>query len=132
MFCAAQVVGRQLPPSCTPHCPATPPPPQVWPAGQLPQESWPPQPSPAGPQERLCCAQVSGTHFGELTQDVRSKSMNSRSFSCGVSVVPLLHSLGNFLSLASLFDASSTWKSLKTTRPQVPAAWPALKGVSNV
>jgi hypothetical protein len=79
----------------------------------------------------FCCAHVSGVHEGGLTQDVRSKSMNSRSFSCGV-IGPAVHSAGNILPFALLFDASSTWKSLKTTRPQVPAVPPAVNGVSNV
>jgi hypothetical protein len=79
----------------------------------------------------FCCAHVSAVHEGGLTHDVRSNSMNSRSFSCGV-IAPAVHSLGKVLPLAWLFEASSTWKSLKTTRPQVPALPPAVNGVSKV
>jgi hypothetical protein len=57
----AQVRGLQTPLSMLPHWPSTPPPPQVWPAGQDPQLSVPPQPSPAGPQPMPSLAQVSGT-----------------------------------------------------------------------
>src|SRR5256885_6275537 len=46
-----------------PHWPGTPPPPHVAGALQLPQFKIPLQPSPAGPQVRLCCAQVSGTQL---------------------------------------------------------------------
>jgi hypothetical protein len=79
----------------------------------------------------FCCPHVSAVHEGGLTHDVRSKSMNSRSFSCGV-IAPAVHSAGKILFFAWLFEASSTWKSLKTTRPQFPALPPAVKGVSNV
>jgi hypothetical protein len=75
-------------------------------------------------------AQVSGVQTGGLTHEVRSKSMNSRSFSCGViepGVVPL-HAVGNVSPVLGSFEASSTWKSLKTPRPHaVPPT-----GVSNV
>jgi hypothetical protein len=33
----------------------------------------------------FCCAHVFGVHVGAETHDVRSKIMNSSSFSCGVS-----------------------------------------------
>lgn len=39
-----------------------PPPPQVWPAGQEPQSSKPPQPSGTGPQSKPGLAQLPGTH----------------------------------------------------------------------
>jgi hypothetical protein len=39
-----------------------PPPPQVWPMGQVPQSSWLPQPSPAGPHEIACWAQLFAVH----------------------------------------------------------------------
>ena len=77
----------------------------------------------------FCCAHVSGVHEGALTHDVRSNSMNSRSFSWGVRA-PAAHSLGKVTFYAP--PEFSTWKSLKTTRPHVPALPPAVKGVSNV
>src|SRR5580700_6584480 len=131
MPCEAHVRGAQLPASGYPHWPATPPPPHVCGDVHDPQLSWPPHPSPAGPQAMFCCAHVSGVHEGGVTHDVRSNSMNSRSFSCGVSA-PAVHSAGKILPVDLLLDASSTWKSLKTTRPHVPALPPAVKGVSNV
>jgi hypothetical protein len=56
----AQVVGTQAE---APQTPGVPPPPQVWGEVQVPQLSWLPQPSPAGPQERFCCAQVRGVQL---------------------------------------------------------------------
>ena len=53
----AQVRGWQVGP---PHIPGVPPPPQVWPAGQLPQFSIPPQPSSLGPHCSFREAQVAG------------------------------------------------------------------------
>ena len=46
----------------TPHTFWFPAPPQVWPAGQLPQASVPPQPSAMEPQSFPCAAQVVGVH----------------------------------------------------------------------
>lgn len=40
----------------------TPPPPQVWPSGQFPHSSVPPQPSGMLPQSFPCAAQVVGVH----------------------------------------------------------------------
>ena len=54
---AAQVVGVQV---LLPQTLGMPPPPQVWPAGQLPHWRRLPQPSPAGPQFTPCAAQVVG------------------------------------------------------------------------
>ena len=57
---------------CTTH-PQTlgvPPPPQVWPAGQLPHWRRPPQPSPAGPQLTPSAAQVVGVHALPQTKGV--------------------------------------------------------------
>ena len=45
-----------------PHTPAVPPPPHVWGAEQVPQSSWLPQPSPAGPQLKPSPTHVTGTH----------------------------------------------------------------------
>jgi len=47
-------------------------------------------------------------------QDARSKSMNSRTFSCGVSGASAPHSFGN---VRPVFVELDTWKSLKRTRP---------------
>src|SRR5690349_15364793 len=44
---------------------ATFPPPHVWPVGQPPQDSVPPQPSGAFPHSALAWAQVFGTHVVE-------------------------------------------------------------------
>ena len=45
-----------------PHTPGVPPPPHPWFAGhESPQSSWPPQPSPTGPQLKPSAAQVVGT-----------------------------------------------------------------------
>src|ERR1019366_1173282 len=126
-----QVCRAQLPPSGYPHWPATPPPPQGCGETQVPQLSCPPHPSPAGAQLTFCCPQVSAVHEGGVMHEVRSNSMNSRSFSWGV-IAPAVHSFGKVFPFDWLFEASSTWKSLKTTRPQVPALPPAVKGVSNV
>src|SRR4051794_39611797 len=61
--------------------------------------------------------QVRGVHIGTsgCTQEVRSKIMNSRIFSCGVSgaALPQLPGKGVVLALAM----ASTWKSEKSTRP---------------
>src|SRR4051812_48451394 len=86
------------------------------PIGQLPQSMTPPQPSPAGPQSNPSCATVCVVHVGMsgVTQDDRSNSMNSSSFSCGV-IAPAGHSAGNVL--PPLAAAFSTWKSENTTRP---------------
>ena len=45
-----------------PHTPGVPPPPQVSGATHAPHWIRLPHPSPAGPQLKLCCWQVSGTH----------------------------------------------------------------------
>src|SRR4051812_16773091 len=55
-----QVRGVQL---VEPHCPATPPAPQDWPAAQVPQFSVPPQPSPVVPQPTLSVAQLIGVQL---------------------------------------------------------------------
>ena len=69
----------------------------------------PPQPSPCTPHLPGKFAQVSGVQVGGLTHEVRSKSMNSSSFSCGVRA-PGEHSAGkNSVLLPPEF---STWKSL--------------------
>jgi hypothetical protein len=60
MFCDAHVTGTHV--FIPPHWPGTPPPPQVWGVGQVPQLARTfPQPSPAGPQSMFCSAHVSGT-----------------------------------------------------------------------
>ncbi len=61
MCCEAHVSGTQAPASTRPHWLETPPPPHV--SGGVHGPHWItlPQPSPAGPQPRFCCAQVSGT-----------------------------------------------------------------------
>jgi hypothetical protein len=64
MFCALHVRGVQLPASGAPHWPGTPPPPHVCGAVQAPQSSWPPQPSPAGPQVMFCCWHDCGVQLG--------------------------------------------------------------------
>jgi hypothetical protein len=46
----------------TPHTLARPPPPQVWPAGQVPHIRSPPQPSATAPQLAPALAQVLRTH----------------------------------------------------------------------
>jgi hypothetical protein len=56
--CAAHDVGAHDAASGYPHCPGTPPPPQVCGDAQDPQLIWLPQPSPAGPQEMPCEAHV--------------------------------------------------------------------------
>src|SRR5580704_3741270 len=94
---SAHVLPVHDPPVGAPHTLGTPPPPQVWPAGQVPQLAVsPPQPSPCTPHLPGNAAQVSGVHDGALTHEVRSKSMNSSSFSCVViaPVAPPGHSLG--------------------------------------
>ncbi len=99
--------------------------------------SVPPQPSPTEPQGLPSWAQVAGVQTGVPTHEVRSNSMNSRSFSCGV-MTPLfqrgepVHSAGKACLALQPFWQSSTWKSLKTMRPHVPSAPPAVNGVSNV
>jgi len=45
---------------------AVPPPPHVWPVGQVPQSSVPPQPSGMAPQLSPAAAQVVGTQFEHL------------------------------------------------------------------
>src|ERR1700722_15606013 len=117
MFCCAHDSGTQVPASGGAH------------AGH-----WitPPQPLPCGPHEPAgSCAHVSGVHTGGLTHDVRSKSMNSSSSSCGViedGAAPPGHSLGKVSPVKKLaFAWLSTWKSLYPTRPHVVAA---LNGVS--
>jgi hypothetical protein len=45
-----------------PHTFACPPPPHVWPLGQVPQSMMAPQPSLMGPQLAFSCAHVFGTH----------------------------------------------------------------------
>jgi hypothetical protein len=44
--------------------PGIPAPPQVWPAGQEPQFSMPPQPSSLRPHNSFKLAQVAGVHIG--------------------------------------------------------------------
>jgi hypothetical protein len=46
----------------TPHTLGRPPPPQVWPAAQVPHINNPPQPSETGPQFTPSPAHVRGTH----------------------------------------------------------------------
>jgi hypothetical protein len=71
------------PASGSPHWSTTPPPPQVAGAVQgLQKAVWPPHPSPCTPhvvEGKL--AHVSGAQVAGPTHDVRSNSMNSRSFS---------------------------------------------------
>jgi hypothetical protein len=105
-----------------PHTPGVPPPPHVWPAGQLPQLRSPPQPSGAGPHWTPACAQVSGVHVGGgggaaplHTGDARSKNMNSSARSCA-DIAVVVQPPGKGLPVAS---PEATWMSLKTTRPQV-------------
>jgi hypothetical protein len=104
----------------------TPPPPHVWGAVQLPHCMTLPQPSDCGPHR---CPQVFGTQgvcVSDVTQFVRSKIWNSRILSCAESG-PTAHSpLGNDLPLE--LPLLYTWKSLKSTRPQVLAR-PAPTGV---
>ena len=107
-----------------PHSPGLPPPPQVPGGTQVPQSSLPPHPSPAGPQLIASFAQVVGVHVGGgggrsgVMQEARSKSMNSRTFSCAVSG-DALQLAGNVVPEVAEF---ATWKSLNTTRPHCDAA----------
>ena len=88
------------------------PPTQFWPEGQVPHMSGVlVQPSPISPQLAPCSAQVLGVQVGGVTHEPRSKSMNSRIFSCGV-IVALAHSFGKVVPpVEGLFSVSSTWKS---------------------
>jgi hypothetical protein len=62
MFCAAQDRGVHAPPSGSPHCPFTPPPPHVSGEAQVPHWIRFPHPSPAGPHANPCSAHVFGVH----------------------------------------------------------------------
>jgi hypothetical protein len=62
MFCTPHDSGTHVPPSISPHCPDVPAPPQVSPAGQVPQLIALPHPSPAGPQPIFCTPHDRGTH----------------------------------------------------------------------
>ncbi len=53
------------------------------------------------------------------TQLVTSKSMNSSTFSCGVSGVSAPHSVGKVM---FWFAEFATWKSLNSTRPHCIAS----------
>ena len=68
---------------------------QAWPEGHRPHWRMLPQPSPIGPQVAPAAEQVVGVQVGApgVTHEARSKSMNSRSFSCGV-IAPAVHSVG--------------------------------------
>jgi len=59
--------------------------------------------------------------------ELRSKSMNSSTFSCGV-IAPATHSCGK---VSEVVTASSTWKSSNSTRPHC-ADVGAPTGVLNV
>jgi hypothetical protein len=101
MFCAAHVSGVHI---GAPHWLGTPPPPHVCPDGHAPHWSVPPQPSPEGPHATPCAAQVVGTHAGGVsgtTQELRSKIMNSSSFSWAV-IGPAAHSAGKIIPFESL------------------------------
>src|SRR5581483_8781897 len=107
--CSAQVNGVQ---GDEPHTPGKPPPPQV-PASHSPHWMRFPQPSPATPQVYPCSRQLSGGQTGPpssfwTTQEERSKSMNSKTFSWAV-IGPLVHSLGK--SEPKFPVLFSTWKS---------------------
>ncbi len=81
--CSAQVRGTHTPPSGVPQTPGVPPPPHVSPVGHEPQSSALPQPSLLGPHVSPSAAHVLGAQWlgGGSTQDARSKSMYSRTFS---------------------------------------------------
>ena len=101
------------------------PPPQVWGGGRSPHSRTPPQPSPAGPQFDAACAHVLACTSGAdgmsgSTHEARSKSMNSSTFSCGVSGARRCTRVGKRDVLVAA--ASLTWKSLKSTRPHCFAA----------
>src|SRR5271163_4741103 len=97
MFCAAHVFGVHV---GAPH--------------------WlgvPPQPSPAGPHWTPCDTHVTVLQTGGLsgtTHELRSKIMNSSSFSCAL-MAPAAHSAGKIIPFES--PTFSTWKSSKSTRP---------------
>ncbi len=114
MCCAMQVRGTHW---SMPQRLAVPPPPQLSGAAQVPQLAMRlPQPSPAGPHCTPSSAQVLGVQVGTsgVMQELRSKIMNSRSFSCGV-IGPPAHSAGKIMPSES--PTFSTWKSSKSTRP---------------
>jgi hypothetical protein len=56
-LCCEQLIGLQV---GAPHTYAVPPPPQVWPAGHVPQARTPPQPFGGPPQFALSAPQVVG------------------------------------------------------------------------
>ena len=99
MPCDAQVCGVHV---VCPHWLGVPAPPHVSGAVHIPQLSVPPQPSPCEPQVAPSCAHVFGVQVGTSFEmhDERSNSMNSRSFSCGVSGALAAHSVGNTTLLA--------------------------------
>jgi len=90
---------------------ATPPPPQDWPVGQVPQLAVsPPQVSPCWPQVPGKFAHVLGVHVGGAgTHEARSQIMYSMIRSCEVNAFAS-HSAGNVVP----FDwvLLTTWKSL--------------------
>ena len=101
----AQVLGVQV---GAPHTLGVPPPPQVWPEGQMPQASVPPQPSPAGPQldaQRGAGLGRAGGRVAASRTSSRSKIMNSSSFSCAV-MGRAAHSVGksHALGVADVLD----------------------------
>src|SRR5215472_8895095 len=57
-----------------------------------------------------------GVRVGTPPLPVRLKRLNSRSFSCGV-MAPLEHSFGKVTLVVFAVPGSSTWYSLKRTRP---------------
>ena len=86
----------------------------------------PPQPSLVGPHAPA--GHTSGVHVGGAMHDVRSKSRNSSTCSCGVMVAGSGHSPGNAPVPA---PPVLTWKSEYITRPHWLAGG-IPTGVSNV
>ncbi len=114
-----------------PHMLGVPPPPHVSGGVHVPHDAIdPPQPSAIGPHAPGVVGHASGTHVGRsgVMHDVRSKSKNSSTFSCGVIVAGSPHSSGN---LSAPDPPVLTWKSENITRPHC-ASGAAPTGVLNV